>query len=164
MSEIKSTKDFWELKNYTKNPNYSEEIDKTIEKPSKFPFLCPVTGVEMNGISGKFVFGLNSKSLVSEKALKECNMGVFPNSLSNAGKSSSAGEDAENLHACYSANYEEKLMCPMVSKPFGRPILLYPSTKAEIDRAKAYVHVKKRKHSEVSGAEVSSKSPKVSKK
>ena len=161
MSEIKSTKDFWELKNYTKNPNFSEldGVDKSKEKQSKFPFSCPVTGVEMNGVSGRFVFGLNSKSLVSEKALRECNMGLFPNSLVNS-KSSEAASDS--LHPVYSANYEEKLVCPMISKPFGRPILLYPSTKEDLDRAKNYHYVKKRKHEK--GSESGGKSPKVAKK
>lgn len=184
LAEIKNTKDFWEVINFEKNPNYSEGIDKTIEAPSKFPYLCPVTKVEMNGISGKFVFGIKSKSLVgefrkllifakqickrmvfrftrieknfqnspflsefSEKALRECNMGIFPKSASVLGKDSINKQASEMLEPCYNSIYEEKLMCPMTSKPFGRPILLYPALKLEIDRAKSFVH-KKRKHSD----------------
>merc|ERR1712169_166640 len=45
---------------------------------NKFPFFCPISNFEMNG-THKFVFGLRSKCIVSEKALRECNSVLFRN-------------------------------------------------------------------------------------
>merc|ERR1712176_129220 len=133
IQDIKSTKDIYQLKDLTKNPNYTENptVDKDIATPSKFPFLCPITGVEMNGSSGKFVFGLNSKALVSEKALRECNVGLLGHKGTNQADSSN--------NPLYNQANEEKLMCPVKSIPFGRPIVLYPNLEEEIERAKDFV-------------------------
>ena len=85
----------------------------------------------MNGSSGKFVFGLNSKALVSEKALRECNVGLLGHKGTNQADSSN--------NPLYNQANEEKLMCPVKSIPFGRPIVLYPNLEEEIERAKDFV-------------------------
>jgi len=128
--DIKTTKDFYEL---TFTPNTKKE--------SKFPFKCGVTDIECNG-HGKFVFGTESKVLVSEKALKEIN----PNLASCKDKINK--NEVGDLDKIYDEGNEDKLVCPVTNKKFGRPILLYPITPAELTRAIQFQQAtsKKRKH------------------
>merc|ERR1711934_1247777 len=105
----------------------------------------------MNG-SQRFVFGSRSKHVVSEKALKEANAKILPKS------SMAAGDANEKLNAVYEEKYEEKLMCPITNEPFGRPVLFYPETSLEKERAakwnsagKSKTKKKKRKAVEVEG-------------
>ena len=75
---INSLKDVFELKIYD-NPEFGKETDQNVNDSSStyFPFMCQTTMMEMNGTQ-KFVFGLESKTLVSEKALREANKEMFP--------------------------------------------------------------------------------------
>jgi len=100
----------------------------------------------MNG-RYKFVLGLKSKHVVSEQALRECNMTLFPAKYQAGATGASAEAVTGELHPIYTEEYEQKLMCPITNTPFGRPILLYPGGQADIKRAKDYVEAtsKKRK-------------------
>ena len=46
-----------------------------------------------------------------------------------------AGDANEQLNAVYDEKYEDKLMCPITNEPFGRPVLFYPETGLEKERA-----------------------------
>ena len=111
----------------------------------KFPFSCSMTQYVMNG-THKFVFGLKSRSIVSEKALIECNSGNFKTSSANSGKAENTG----SLKNVYDPRNEEVLVCPMTGEKFGRPIVLYPKDPAEVKRALGFKPSKssKRKHEE----------------
>lgn len=129
LPEIKSLKkDSYELI-LADNTNFKREEETAQEETKAFPFICTVTGYEMNG-SQRFVFGTESKHVVSEKALKESNAEFFPKSNSF--------DPTKVLHYIYQEKYEEKLLCPVTNKKFGRVIQLYPETVLEIDRAAAY--------------------------
>lgn len=102
IKEIRTSKDFWEVADISKNPLYVDEdnsnkknsendntsylkslglqtknnianIDNSMISTNnaneKFPFSCGMTNYVMNG-THKFVFGLSSKTIVSEKALR----------------------------------------------------------------------------------------------
>merc|ERR1711976_762236 len=151
LEEITGMKDFWTVEP-SPNPSYvdpddatksSKKSEKSTKNSSIFPFACPITGLEMNG-RYKFVFGLESKAIVSEQAVRECNMALFPAKYQAGGKT--ADMQADELHPLFDPKNEDQLMCPLTNKKFGRPIQCYPTTKAEKDRAKDFTPVvKKRK-------------------
>lgn len=156
-TEIKSTKDFWQVSHISDNPKFKQKIKTKEEKEeersrgngsssanaderSNFPFICETSGQEMNG-QYKFVFGLESKAIVSEQALRECNAKLFPK-----GKGTISNEVVSGtLHPCYDQTREKLLICPVTNKPFGRPIQLYPSSPAEIKRAEEFKFKKSKK-------------------
>jgi len=178
--EIKSTKDFWEVKHVADNPKFqisknntsldnssgssasaagSAGINSRNRDVSNFPYSCETSCLEMNG-QYKFVFGLESKAIVSEQALREVNAKLFPKN-----KGTSNEVISGSLHPCYDAAKEKLLICPVTNKPFGRPILLYPSSPIEMKRAEEFSvkkKSKKRKESSSDGvsAEVSAKKKK----
>jgi len=151
LDDIKSMKDFWTIEPHP-NPSYVDPdapIPKTgkssssaTKKASVFPFACPITGQEMNG-RYKFVFGLESKKCVSEQAVKQCNMTLFPAKFQAGAKQ--ADMAADELHPLFDVKNEDQLTCPLTNEKFGRPIQFYPFTKAEKDRAKDFVPIPKEK-------------------
>ena len=127
LPEIKSIKkDSYEII-LTDNTNFKREEETAQEETKAFPFICSVTGYEMNG-SQKFVFGSESRHVVSEKALKEANRDFFPK-FSNP----------DGLHYIYQEKYEEKLLCPVTNTKFGRVIQIYPEGELEIERARSFM-------------------------
>jgi len=142
LEDIKSMKDFWTIEP-SPNPSYVDpdapviksKSTSTTKKSSVFPFACPITGQEMNG-RYKFVFGLESKKAVSEQAVKQCNMTLFPAKFQAGAKQ--ADMAADELHPLFDAKNEDQLTCPLTNEKFGRPIQFYPFTKAEKDRAKEF--------------------------
>lgn len=167
LEDIKSMKDFWSFEPHP-NPSYVDPDEKAkkkhkseTKKDSVFPFACPVTGLEMNG-RYKFVYGLESKAVVSEQAVRECNMALFPAKFQTGSKQADLG--ADELHPLFDPKNEELLMCPSTNKKFGRPIQCYPFTKAEKDRAKEFTPTpakkeKKKKKKSVSEDADSNDSP-----
>ena len=151
-AEIKSTKDYWEIKHLTDNKKFIDNEQKSSKKEdqgpkktseatkSDFPFECSISGQEMNG-QNKFVFGLQSKALVSEQALREVNIALFPKTQAAGNSEIQSGA----LHPVYDEKNEKSLICPVTNSPFGRPIQLYPQTPAEIKRMQDYVPVGKLK-------------------
>merc|ERR1712150_320411 len=63
----------------------------------------------------------------SEKALRECNVEIL---------SKIKVEGEQELPLCLT-HYED-LICPLTCEKFGRPVQLYPISKAEIGRAREY--------------------------
>lgn len=185
--EIKSAKDFWEVKHIADNPNFNllpaqieqeqqkskskskkekEELKheqskaggpKSLHRSSNFPYICETSGLEMNG-QYKFVFGLDSKALVSEQALREVNAGLFPNSALNKSTELTSG----CLHPIYEESKEKLLVCPITNEKFGYPLLLYPSTPAELKRSEQFIEKlsmkkkmkKAKKHKSENSAEI----------
>lgn len=150
LEDITGMKDFWTVEP-SPNPSYvdpddaaksSKKSEKSTKNSSIFPFACPITGLEMNG-RYKFVFGLESKAIVSEQAVRECNMALFPAKYQAGGKT--ADMQADELHPLFDPKNEDQLMCPLTNKKFGRPIQCYPTTKAEKDRAREFTPVVKEK-------------------
>jgi len=136
LPEIKNLKkDSYDLE-LTDNANFTREEETAQEETKAFPFICSVTGYEMNG-SQKFVFGTESRVVVSEKALKESNAGLFPKSQSL--------DTTKQLHYIYQEKYEGQILCPVTNKPFGRVIQLYPETPLEVQRAAAFAPKPKEK-------------------
>jgi len=139
-------------------------IDKsmiaTAGSQEKFPFACSMTNYTMNG-THKFVFGLKSKSLVSEKALIECNLAALKKNRLEAQSNTEEKDDQpaatavdknlSHLHAIYQEKNEKILICPMTGEEFGRPMLLYPFSPGDVYRAESYQpskgKAKKRKNS-----------------
>jgi len=137
----------------TDNQNHKRVEDDAQEINASFPFICQITGYEMNGAQ-KFCFGLNTRYVVSEKALKEANAAMLPKVTV---------DESVALAHIYNPKYEDKLLCPVTNKPFGRPIQLYPESDLEIERAKAFLAVRKNKRKKNKNGEgaSSSKQPKV---
>ena len=129
-------KDFWTVEP-SPNPAYVDPDDtsksskstSTTKKASVFPFACPITGIEMNG-RYKFVFGLESKAIVSEQAVKQCNMALFPAKFQTGSKQAEMA--ADELHPLFDPKNEDQLMCPLTNKKFGRPIQCYNTLKIKI--------------------------------
>jgi len=135
LPEIKSLKtDAFEVQ-LGDNQNYKRTEDDVQEVTNSFPFMCSVTGYEMNGAQ-KFCFGLNTKHVVSEKALKQANMKFLPKLIV---------DESISLHYIYQPKYEDQLLCPVTNLPFGRPIQLYPESELEVQRAKSWLSVRKQK-------------------
>lgn len=138
---INSLKDIYDVK-VTDNPEFANFNVEASDSSTFFPFMCEITKAEMNGTQ-RFVFGTKCKTVISEKALMECNKNLLP-------KIKMVRKDGE-LHSLYNPEIEDQLEDPMTSKPFGRPILLYPVTPAEIARAQDFqLSSRKRKKSKKS--------------
>jgi len=139
LEDVKTTKDFWEVEAHS-NPLFGAGDSKVkasttarTNDNSVFPFSCKFSSLVMNG-HYKFVFGMGSKQLVSEQALRECNLSIFPAKFQQA----STGLTVDQLHPMYEPKNEDQLQCPITSLKFGRPILLYPQAKADLSRAEEF--------------------------
>jgi hypothetical protein len=129
LPEIKKIRiDAYEL-NLTDNTNYKREEETALVETKAFPFICTVTGYEMNGAQN-FVFGSVCRNVVSEKALKMANSQFFPKSQSF--------DPLTTLHYIYQDKYEGKLVCPITNTKFGRVLQINPQTELEIRRANAF--------------------------
>lgn len=122
--------DFIEAK-FTENPDYSQTHVPGTSFSNNFPFVCPVTKMEISG-SNPVVLGYETKNVVTLKALRDSNLDILPKNIL---KFEELNDVTTVLHPIFSEMYENKLIDPITSEKFGRPILLYPEHRIDLNRA-----------------------------